>query len=44
MDNIEIYSVGYLYMKSYGLNEIYSFDKHLDLLKDITRIPEKSEN
>jgi predicted nucleic acid-binding protein len=37
-------AIAYLFMKSYGLNEIYSFDKHFDLLKDIARIPEKSEN
>ena len=28
-----------LFMKSYGLKEIYSFDKHFDRLKDIVKLP-----
>lgn len=28
-----------LFMKSYGLKEIYTFDKHFDQLKDIVRLP-----
>jgi len=32
-------ALAYLFMKSYGLKEIYSFDKHFDQLKDIVRLP-----
>lgn len=28
-----------LFMRSYGLKEIYSFDKHFDRLKDIVKLP-----
>jgi len=32
-------ALAYLFMKSYGLKEIYTFDKHFDQLKDIVRLP-----
>ena len=32
-------ALAYLFMKNYGLKEIYSFDKHFDQLKDIVRLP-----
>lgn len=32
-------ALAYLFMKSYGLKEIYSFDKHFNQLKDIVRLP-----
>lgn len=32
-------ALAYLFMKSYGLKEIYTFDKHFDQLKDIARLP-----
>jgi len=32
-------ALAYLFMKSCGLKEIYSFDKHFDRLKDIVRLP-----
>jgi predicted nucleic acid-binding protein len=32
-------ALAYLFMKSYGLKEIYSFDKHFDGLKDIVKLP-----
>jgi len=32
-------ALAYLFMKSYGLKEMYSFDKHFDRLKDIVRMP-----
>lgn len=32
-------ALAFLFMKSYGLKEIYSFDKHFDRLKGIVRLP-----
>jgi len=32
-------ALAYSLMRSYGLKEIYSFDKHFDQLKDIVRLP-----
>jgi predicted nucleic acid-binding protein len=32
-------ALAYLFMRSYGLKEIYSFDKHFDGLKDIVKLP-----
>jgi len=32
-------ALAYLFMKSYGLKEIYSFDRHFDELKDIVKLP-----
>lgn len=32
-------AIAYLFMKKFGLKEIYSFDKHFDQLKDIVRLP-----
>lgn len=32
-------ALAYLFMRSYGLKEIYSFDKHFDRLKDIVKLP-----
>jgi predicted nucleic acid-binding protein len=32
-------ALAYLFMKSYGLKEIYSFDKHFDGLKEIVKLP-----
>jgi len=32
-------ALAFLFMRSYGLKEIYSFDKHLDRLRDIVRLP-----
>lgn len=32
-------ALAYLFMKSYGLKEIYTSDKHFDQLKDIVRLP-----
>ncbi len=34
-------ALAYLFMKNYGLKEIYSFDKHFNQLKDIVRLPKK---
>lgn len=34
-------ALAYLFMKNYGLKEIYSFDKHFNQLKDIVRLPRK---
>lgn len=33
-------AVAYLSMKTHGITEICSFDKHFDQLKDITRLPQ----
>jgi len=32
-------ALAFLFMKDYGLKEIYSFDKHFDQLKEIIRLP-----
>ena len=32
-------ALSYLSMKTHGLREIYSFDKHFDQLKDVIRLP-----
>lgn len=32
-------ALAYIFMKKYGLTEIYSFDKHFNQLKDITKLP-----
>jgi len=32
-------ALAYSFMRSYGLKEIYSFDRHFDQLKDIVRLP-----
>ena len=32
-------AVAYLRMKTHGITEIYSFDKHFDQLRDVKRIP-----
>ena len=32
-------ALAYLSMKTHGLREIYSFDKHFDQLKDVIRLP-----
>ncbi len=32
-------ALAYLFMRSYGLKEIYSFDKHFDRLKGIMKLP-----
>jgi len=32
-------ALAYLFMKGYGLEEIYSFDKRFDRLKDVVRLP-----
>ncbi|MEM3607615.1 MAG: type II toxin-antitoxin system VapC family toxin [Candidatus Bathyarchaeia archaeon] len=32
-------ALAYLYMKTHGLKEIYSFDKHFDQFKDVKRLP-----
>ena len=32
-------ALAYLFMRSYGLGEIYSFDKHFDGLKGIVKLP-----
>ncbi|MEM2424566.1 MAG: type II toxin-antitoxin system VapC family toxin [Candidatus Bathyarchaeia archaeon] len=32
-------ALAYICMKTNGIKEIYSFDKHFDQLKDITRLP-----
>jgi len=32
-------ALAYLLMKKYNLKEAYSFDKHFDILKDVTRLP-----
>jgi len=39
-------ALAYLFMRSYELKEIYSFDKHFDRLKNIVRLPKhpKVEN
>ncbi len=34
-------ALAYLFMRNYGLKEIYSFDKHFNRLKDIVRLPRK---
>ena len=31
-------ALAYLFMRSYGLKEIYSFDKHFDGLKDVVKL------
>ncbi|MBS7658880.1 MAG: type II toxin-antitoxin system VapC family toxin [Candidatus Bathyarchaeia archaeon] len=32
-------ALAYLIMKSYGIKEIYSFDKHFEQFKDVIRLP-----
>lgn len=32
-------ALAFLFMKNYGIKEIYSFDKHFGELKDIVRLP-----
>lgn len=32
-------ALAFLFMRSYGLKEIYSFDKHFNQLKEIVRLP-----
>lgn len=32
-------ALAYLSMKAHGLREIYSYDRHFDQLKDVTRLP-----
>ena len=32
-------ALAFLFMKDYGLKEIYSFDKHFDRLKEAVRLP-----
>jgi predicted nucleic acid-binding protein len=35
-------ALAYLSMKTHGLMEIHSFDKHFDQLRDIMRLPRTS--
>jgi len=34
-------ALAYLFMRSYGLKEIYSFDGHFDRFRDIVRLPKE---
>ena len=33
-------ALAYFFMKNHKLKEVYSFDKHFDKLKEVTRLPE----